>query len=135
MTMPRGFRDRSKDSLLTLLGDVPELVRNLVIAEVDSAKKWLARTAKDGGWGALWVFLALFVLFWSVPVLGTFAIAGMSSLWGWDVWLSAIVLFGLMIVIVAVFVLLGVLRFKRLTARQNPVQSIAQDVKEVRDEL
>jgi hypothetical protein len=135
MTMPRGFRDRSKDSLLTLVGDVPELVRNLVIAEVDSAKKWLARTAKDGGWGALWVFLALFVLFWSVPALGTFAIAGMSALWGWDVWLSAIVLFGLMIVIVAVFVLLGILRFKRLTARQNPVQSIAQDVKEVRDEL
>jgi uncharacterized membrane protein len=81
------------------------------------------------------VFLALFVLFWSVPALGTFAIAGMSALWGWDVWLSAIVLFGLMIVIVAVFVLLGILRFKRLTARQNPVQSIAQDVKEVRDEL
>jgi hypothetical protein len=31
VTTPRGFRDRADDSLLTLLGDVPELVRNLVI--------------------------------------------------------------------------------------------------------
>jgi len=30
---------------------------------------------------------------------------------------------------------LGVMRFRRLVKRQNPVQSIAQDVKEVRDEL
>src|SRR6478735_9819317 len=54
MTTPRGFRDRADDSLLTLLGDVPELVRNLVTAEIESAKKWAARTAKEGGWGALW---------------------------------------------------------------------------------
>ena len=41
MTTPRGFRDRSDDSLFTLIGEVPELVRNLVVAEIDSAKKWL----------------------------------------------------------------------------------------------
>jgi len=32
MTEPRGFRDRADDSILTLVGDVPELIRNLVIA-------------------------------------------------------------------------------------------------------
>lgn len=135
MTTPRGFRDRSDDSLLTLLGDVPELVRNLVVAEVDAAKAWLGRTAKDGGVGAAWFLAALFVLFWSVPALGTFAVFGMSSLWGWDIWLSAIVLFGVMILITLVLALLGLLRFRRLSQRQNPVQSIVQDVKEVRDEL
>ncbi|GAB2846913.1 phage holin family protein [Microbacterium insulae] len=133
MTSPRGFRDRADDSLLTLLGEVPELIRNLVVAEIDAAKKWLARTAKDGGWGAMWVFAALFVLFWSVPVLGTFIIAGLSS-W-WPVWLSAIVVFAGMIVVTAILALLGVLRFRRIGQRQNPVQSISQDVKEVRDEL
>ena len=81
MTTPRGFRDRADDSLLTLLGDVPELVRNLVIAEVDAAKAWLARTAKDAGIGSGWIVGALFVLFWSIPVLGTFIIAGLSSWW------------------------------------------------------
>ena len=133
MTSPRGFRDRADDSLLTLLGEIPELIRNLVIAEIESAKAWVARTAKDGGWGALWMFAALFVLFWAVPVFGTFVIAGLSS-W-WPVWLSALVVFFAMILVTAILALLGVLRFRRIAKSQNPVQSIAQDVKEVRDEL
>ncbi|MCW3493162.1 phage holin family protein [Microbacterium sp. SSM24] len=133
MSSPRGFRDRADDSLLTLLGDVPELVRNLVTAEIEAAKKWAARTAKEGGWGALWMFAALFVLFWSVPVLGTFVIAGLSS-W-WPVWLSALVVFFAMLIVTAILALLGILRFRRIGASQNPVQSIAQDVKEVRDEF
>ena len=133
MTSPRGFKDRADDSLLTLVGEVPELIRNLVIAEIESAKKWAARTAKDGGWGALWMFAALFVLFWSVPVFGTYVIAGLSS-W-WPVWLSALVVFFAMILVTAVLALLGVFRFRKIGKTQNPVQSIAQDVKEVRDEL
>jgi hypothetical protein len=133
MTTPRGFRDRADDSLLTLLGEIPELVRNLVVAEVDAAKAWLAKTAKDGGWGALWAFAALFVLFWSVPVLGTFVIAGLSS-W-WPVWLSALVVFFAMLIVAAVLALIGIRYFRRIGERQNPVQSIALDVKEVRDEL
>ena len=133
MSTPRGFRDRADDSLLTLVGEIPELVRALVIAEVDAAKTWLARTAKDGGWGGLWMVAALFVLFWSVPALGAWAIAGLSS-W-WPVWLSALVVFFAMLLIAIILALLGLLRFRRLVKRQNPVQSIAQDVKEVRDEL
>jgi len=133
VSSPRGFRDRADDSLLTLVGEIPELVRNLVIAEIESAKAWVARTAKDGGWGAIWMFAALFVLFWSVPVLGTFVIAGLSS-W-WPVWLSALVVFFAMILITAVLALLGILRFRKIGNSQNPIQSIALDVKEVRDEL
>ena len=133
MSSPRGFRDRADDSLLTLIGEIPELIRNLVIAEIDAAKAWVGRTAKDGGWGAVWVFAALFVLFWSIPVFGTFVIAGLSS-W-WPVWLSAIVVFGAMILVTALLALLGILRFRKIGKRQNPAQSIALDVKEVRDEL
>ncbi|TQK18387.1 putative superfamily III holin-X [Microbacterium sp. SLBN-154] len=133
MTTPRGFRDRADDSLLTLVGEIPELVKNLIVAEIESAKKWLAKTAKDAGIGAGWFVAALFVLFWSVPVFGTFVIAGLSS-W-WPVWLSAIVVFGVMILITVILALLGYLRFRRLSSRENPVQSIALDVKEVRDEL
>jgi hypothetical protein len=133
MTTPRGFRDRADDSLLTLLGDVPELIRNLVIAEVEAAKAWLSKTAKDAGVGTGWIVGALFVLFWSVPVLGTFIIAGLSS-W-WPVWLSALVVFAVMILVTAVLALLGVLRFRKLSRAQNPVQSIVQDVKEIGDEL
>ena len=133
MTTPRGFRDRSEDSLLTLVGEVPELLRNLVIAEVDAGKAWVRRTSKDAGIGAGWLAVALFFLFWAVGVLVAFAIIGLSS-W-WPAWLSALVVFVFLILVVAVMVLLGLQRFRKVARAQNPVQSIVQDVKEVRDEF
>lgn len=133
MTTPRGFRDRSDDSLFTLLGDVPELVRNLVTAEVDSAKGWVKRTAKDAGIGAGWIVAALFILFWAIPAFLTFVIAGLAS-W-WPVWLSALVVFIVMLLVVAVLALLGARNFRKVSKSQNPAQSIIRDVREVRDEL
>ncbi len=133
MSTPNGFKDRADDGILTLIGDVPELVRNLVVAELESAKKWLKRTSKDAGIGALWVFIALFFLFWAIAALVAFAIIGFASwmpLWG-----SALLVFGILIVAVAVFLLLGVVYFRKIAKSQNPVQSVATDVKEIRDEL
>ena len=138
MATPRGFRDRADDGILSLIGEVPELVRNLVIAEIDAAKAWAAKTAKDAGIGAGWMLGALFFLFWSVPVLGTFLIWGISDWVGWSIWASALLVFGILLVVTAVFVLLGILRFKRLSKRENPVQAVATDVnivKEVGDEF
>jgi hypothetical protein len=37
--------------------------------------------------------------------------------------------------VVTIFTLLGVYRFRKVARAQNPVQSIVQDVKEVRDEF
>ena len=133
MTTPRGFRDRSEDSLFTLVGEVPELVRNLVIAEVDAGKAWVRRTSKDAGIGAGWLAVALFFLFWAVGVLVAFAIIGLSS-W-WPAWVSAPVVFIVLILVVVVMALLGLQRFRKVARAQNPVQSIVQDVKEVRDEF
>ncbi|WP_295826687.1 phage holin family protein [uncultured Microbacterium sp.] len=135
MTTPRGFRDRSDDSLFTLIGDIPELVRNLVVAEINGAKAWAQRTAKDAGIGAGWFVGALIVVFWAIPVFFAFVIAGLSS-W-WPVWLSALVVFGVMIVVTAILALLGYLRFKKLSNRENPGKAISEDVrivKEARDE-
>ncbi|MDQ1124247.1 phage holin family protein [Microbacterium trichothecenolyticum] len=131
MTTPRGFRDRSDDSLFTLIGDIPELVRNLVVAEINGAKAWAQRTAKDAGIGAGWFVGALIVLFWAIPVFFAFVIAGLSS-W-WPVWLSALVVFGVMVVITAVLALLGYLRFKKLSNRENPGAAIAEDVRIVKE--
>ena len=133
MTTPRGFRDRSDDSLFTLIGEIPELIRNLVIAEVDAGKAWVRRTSKDAGIGAVWFAVAFFFLFWAVGVLVAFAIIGLAS---WmPVWLSALVVFLVLLAAVAIFVLLGIQKFKKVAKAQNPVQSIVQDVKEVRDEF
>lgn len=133
MTTPRGYRDRYDDSLFTLVGEIPELIRNLVIAEVDSAKAWVRRTSKDAGIGAGWIVAALFFLFWAVGALVAFAIIGLAS-W-WPAWLSALVVFLVLVVTAVILTLLGVLRFRKVARAQNPVQSIVQDVKEVRDEL
>lgn len=131
MTTPRGFRDKADDSLFTLLGDIPELVRNLVVAEIDAAKAWLSKTAKDAGIGAGWFVGALFVLFWSLPVFFAFVIAGLSS-W-WPVWLSALVVFGGMLLIVALLALLGLRRFKKLSKRENPGQAVATDIRVIKE--
>lgn len=136
MSNPSGFRDRANDGLLSLIGEVPELVRNLVIAEVNSAKTWVAKVSKDAGIGAVWFVVALFFLFWAVPVFGAFVIIGLSS-W-WPAWLSALVVFFLMLLIVGFFALLGILRMKKLSQQENPVQAAKTDVtivKEIADEL
>ncbi len=79
--MPRAYRDRAEDSFLSLIGDLPDLVSNLVKAEIDAAKVWISKTAKDAGIGSVWFLVALFFLFWAVPVILVFAIAGLSSWW------------------------------------------------------
>lgn len=125
--MPRGYRDRADDSLLTLLGDLPELVRNLITAEINAAKAWMSRTAKDAGIGSMWFVIVLFLLFWAIPVLLAFGIIGLSS-W-WPAWVSALAVFGFLLVFIVIFALLGVARFRKVTKHQNPGQAVATDVR------
>lgn len=133
MTTPRGYRDRNDDSLFTLIGEIPELIRNLVIAEVDAGKAWVRRASKDSGIGAAWFAVAIFFLFWAVGVLVAFAIIGLGS---WmPYWLSALIVLIVLLLAAVLFILLGVRRFQKVMKAQNPVQSIVQDVKEVRDEF
>ncbi len=136
MSTPRGYRDRSDDSLLTLIGDVPELVRNLVVAEVDSAKTWVRTAGKQAGLGGVFFIVALFFVFWAIPALAAFAIIGLSS---WmPAWLSALIVLVLLLILTAIAALLGLSRMRKVTRSQNPVQSIAVDariVKEVADEF
>lgn len=129
--MPRGYRDRADDSFLSLIGDLPELVSNLVKAEINAAKTWISKTAKDAGVGSIWFVVALFFLFWAIPVLLVFAIAGISS-W-WPVWLSALAVFGILILAVLFFALLGILKFRKVLRRENPAQAVATDVRIVKE--
>ncbi len=131
MSTPRGFRDRADDSLFTLLGDVPELVRNLVVAEVDSAKTWVKSAGKQAGMGGVWFIVALFFLFWLIPALGAFAIIGLAS---WmPAWLSSLIVVVVFLLVIAVSAFLGLQRFKKLGKSENPVQSIAVDARIVKD--
>lgn len=131
MTTPRGFRDRADDSLFTLLGEVPELVRNLVVAEIDSAKAWVKSAGKQAGMGGVWFIVALFLLFWAIPAIGAFTIIGLAS---WmPAWLSALIVVVVLLVLAAIAALLGILRFRKLTRSSNPAKAIAVDARIVKD--
>lgn len=131
MSTPRGFRDRNDDSLFTLIGDIPELVRNLVVAEIDAAKKWAAKAGKQIGMGSAWFLVALFLLFWLVPALGAFTIIGLAS---WmPAWLSSLIVVVVLIIGIAVFALLGLRRFQKLSKEENPAQAVAADARIVKD--
>ena len=133
MTTPRGFRDRADESLLTLVGEVPELIRNLVVAEIEAAKAWVRRTSKDAGIGSGWIIGALFLLFWSIPVLGAFIIIGLSA---WmPLWAAALTVLVALLLGAAVMGLLGYLRWRKVVKSENPVHSIVKDVEAVRDEF
>jgi hypothetical protein len=133
MTTPRGFRDRADESLLTLVGELPELVRNLVTAEVEAAKAWVRRTSKDAGIGSGWIVGALFLLFWSIPALGAFFVYGLAS---WmPLWAAALTVFGVLLLAAIVMGLLGYLKWKKVVKSENPVHSIVKDVEAVRDEF
>ena len=133
MTTPRGFRDRADESLLTLLGDVPELIRNLVTAEIEAAKAWIRRTSKDAGIGSGWIVAALFFLFWSIPLLLAFIIVGLSS---WmPVWVACLIVLVALLLAAALTGYLGYARWRKVVKSENPVQSVVKDVEAVRDEL
>ncbi|ALJ21733.1 phage holin family protein [Microbacterium sp. No. 7] len=131
MPSTHGFRDRADDSLLTLVGEVPELVRNLVTAEVDSAKRWVKSAGKDAGMGGVWFLVALFFVFWMIPALAAFTIIGLSS---WmPVWLASLIVVVFTLLAAVVFALLGVARIKRLTRSDNPAKAAAADARIVKD--
>ena len=126
MSFSRTPRDRQDDGLLTLLGDLPELIRNLVVAEVDAAKTWVRRAAKDAGIGSGWMAAALFCLFWTIPTIG---VTLMFVLYIWlPLWASALIMVGVGLLATALFALLGILRFKRLTRSENPAQAVQRDI-------
>ncbi|MEI2269407.1 phage holin family protein [Microbacterium sp. No. 7] len=136
MSTPRGFRDRRDESLLGLVGELPELVKNLIVAEITAAKTWAARTGKDAGIVGLWFVLALFFLFWTLPVIGAFTVIGLSS---WMApWLAALILVVLGLLLVVITAFLGYLRVRRMKNRENPAKALSTDariVKEVADEF
>jgi len=131
MAGPTRWRDRADDSLFELLGEIPELIRNLVVAEIDAAKAWVSKAVKDGRAGALFLLVALFLLFWFLPVLFAFIIIGLSS---WmPAWLASLIVVVVLLLAVAVFAFLGIQRVRKIAKRESPIKTVAEDVSAVRE--
>ena len=131
------LRDRADDGLFTLIGDVPELVKNLVKAEVNALKKYVGTLAKHGGWTMIFAIAALFFLFWTVPAFLAFLII-LLDLW-MPLWVSALIVLFIGVVMIGVCGVWAYLRHVRAIIKlESPGAAAKADaaiVKEFADEF
>ncbi|MTE24695.1 phage holin family protein [Microbacterium sp. ZXX196] len=130
-------RDRADDSLFTLLGDLPELVKNLIRAELGAVKTYVGKLVKHGGWTAIMAVAALFFLFWTIPAFLAFLII-LLDLW-MPLWASALIVLGIGVVMIvacaAYAYLVHVRAIKRLESPGAAAKADAAIVKEFADEF
>ena len=124
-------RDRADDGLFTLVGDVPQLVKNLIVAEFNAVKGWLVKTAKDAGIGTGLMFIALFFIAWVVPLFLTFLVA-LLSLW-LPVWASALIVMGVGVLLAIAAGFAGLVFYKKIGKRENPLEAAKTDVQIVKE--
>ncbi|WP_460816153.1 phage holin family protein [Microbacterium petrolearium] len=134
---PSPVRDRADDGLLTLIGDVPGLVSDLVKAEIRAAKGYVGQLAKHGGLTAVFGIIALFFLFWTIPAFLAFFVI-LLDLW-MPLWVAALIVVAIGIVLAAVagaWAYFGhVRKIQRLEGPGKAVKTDARIVKEFADEF
>ena len=106
-TKPEG----AERSLFTLVRELPGLFMDLVRAEFERLKREMARKLKNIGLGTLYFALALMlVLFFTFTLIvaGIFALALVMP-----VWAAALTMGGILLLVIAVLVALGLNQFKK----------------------
>lgn len=115
-------------SLFGLIASLPGLLIELVKSELDQLKTELMRKLKHAGIGIGFLAAAAVFAFFAAGVLTLAAIFGLSVVL--PVWLSALIVAAALLIIMAVFVLLGVNQLKQ--SSPEPAQTIASVRKDVR---
>lgn len=123
---------RQKRSLLTLLTDLPGLVRELIAAEIEQFKAELVRKFTALGIGAGLLAGAAVVLLFMIGVLLTAAILALSLVM--PGWLAALLVALLLLIVAAI---LGWIGYVRLKSGMPPVptdtiDSLKKDLNVVR---
>jgi uncharacterized membrane protein YqjE len=94
-----------KRSLLALLTDIPVLVRELVVGEIELLKQEMIRKLKALGIGAGLIFGAAIVLLGMIGVLLTAAVLGLAEVM--PGWLAALLVAALLLIIAVILGLVG----------------------------
>ena len=126
----RSVNDKSRESLATLIGNIPELVTNLIQAEIDQVKTKAKHLGSYAGKGAVFVAIALMFLFFAIGTLVAVIIAALALVM--PVWLAALIVFVLFVLVAVVLALIGVNYFKKLGDEPNPVESVKKDIRAVK---
>lgn len=109
-----GFNPKSRRSLFTLIGELPGQVSALVSAELEAFKAEFASKAKNMGLGVgLFVVAGVFGFF-ATGVLVALAIIALALVL--PLWLATLIVAVVLLLIAAIFVLVGLNRVKAATA-------------------
>jgi Flp pilus assembly protein TadB len=128
----RTVNDKNRESLATLIGNLPGLLTNLIQAEIDQLKTKAQHLGSYAGKGAIFMVLALVFVFFAVGVLVAVGILALSLVM--PAWLAALIVFVLFLLIAVVLALIGVRFFKKMSAEPNPIESVKKDIRAVKGE-
>ena len=123
-----GFNPKTKESVFTLLGELPGQVSALVRAELGAFKAEMAGKAKNVGIGVGLFAAAGVFAFFATGVLVALAVIALALVL--PLWLATLIVFVALLLVAAILVLIGVNRVKAGTA-SNPegvTASIRADV-------
>jgi uncharacterized membrane protein YqjE len=122
--------DKRDESLLTLVGQLPGVVSNLVKAEIENVKTQLAHKGKYAGIGAAFVAGAAVFLFFAIGVLVAVLILALALVM--PSWLAALCVFVLFVLVAAVLVLIALRYFKKINEDPSPMDNVKEDIKAVK---
>jgi uncharacterized membrane protein YqjE len=123
---------KASRSLFQLVADLPGMVVALARAELDQVKKELAEKAKYAGVGIGFFAFAAGLIFFALGCLIAAAILGLALVL--PAWVSALIVFGALLVIGAVLALIGVQSLKKTggAVPGKTVASIQEDVEAIK---
>lgn len=112
-----GYNPKSKQSLFTLLGELPGQITGLIKAEIDAFKADISGKAKNVGVGlGLFIGAAVFAYF---AILVFIAVAVIAIDLALPLWLSALIVAVFLLLIAVILALIGLNRVKKGT-RHDP---------------
>ncbi|AWB85276.1 phage holin family protein [Mycetocola zhujimingii] len=128
----RNLSDKSRESLFELLADLPNLITNLIQAEIEQVKTKAKHLGSYAGKGAIFMVLALIFLFFAIGTAVAVAILALALVL--PAWLSALIVFVVFVLIAVILALIGLKYFKKLGDDPNPVESVKKDIRAVKGE-
>ena len=116
-----------KRSLISLVMSLPSLLVELVKSEFEQLKAELLRKLKHAGIGIGFLAVAAVFAFFAAGVFTAAAILGLAVVF--PAWLAALMVLVLLLIIVAVFVLLGLNQLKKgVPEPTETIKSVRRDV-------
>jgi uncharacterized membrane protein YqjE len=124
---PAGSTQANEPSIGELVSQASEAVSTLVHGEIELAKLELRASVKNAGVGAGMFAGAAAVLFFSLT-FGFLALAeGLNAMGIWR-WLSFLIVFVLLLVVVGLLALLGIRKVKRVKAPEKTIKTTKETV-------